>query len=307
MPSSIFLSILIPVYNWNVQPLLKKLYAQCCGVEMRGQVEIIVIDDGSSEKFDTASTAKKMSFVLYEELPINRGRGSVRNVLLDKAKGDYVLFLDADMFPDHDDCVQVYFNWAKAGCEILCGGISYLQYREREEDYSFYLYKSKKTEAFPATVRNNVPWRYFFTSNILLRRDIVSSVRFDSRFKGYGFEDIEWAIRLSKTYKIIHIDNTCSHMGVICKERVYTNMRSSIVNYVLLLTIHPEQTAGNGAAKYARKLRSLPVFFLRFLDIVLSRLFSFLPWNPLLFLVFQCDKVVLLAKALKKHSKVQPS
>ena len=307
MSSSIFLSILIPVYNWNVQPLLKKLYAQCCGVEMRGQVEIIVIDDGSSEKFDTASTAEKLSFVLYEELPRNLGRGAVRNALLDKAKGEYVLFLDADMFPDHDNFIQVYFNLAKAGCEILCGGISYLQYMEREEEYSFYLYKSKKTEALPATVRNNVPWRYFFTSNIILRRDIVNSVRFDSRFKGYGFEDIEWSIRLSETYQIIHIDNTCSHMGVIGKERVFTNMRDSIVNYVLLLSIHPEQTAGSGAAKYARKLKLLPVFLLNFSDIVLSRLFSFLPWNPLLFLVFQCDKVVLLAKALKKHSKAQLS
>ena len=305
MSSSVFLSILIPVYNWDVRPLLKELHSQCIGLDEKEGVEIIVMDDGSSEKFDAAWTAEQLSLVIYKEFSVNRGRVAVRNTLLDKAKGEYVLFLDADMLPDHDDFIQVYCDQAKAGCEIVCGGISYLQSREDDKEYSFYLYKSKKTEALLADARNSTPWRYLFTSNIMLRRDILDSVRFDSRFKGYGFEDIEWAIRLSEAHTINHVDNTCSHMGVMSKQQVYTNMRDSIVNYVLLLSLHPERTAGSGAITFARRLKYLSVSLLNIADAVLSRLFSFLSWNPLLFLVFQCDKVVLLAKALKENPKVQ--
>jgi glycosyltransferase involved in cell wall biosynthesis len=307
MSSSLFLSILIPVYNWDVRPLLKKLQAQCTGLEERTGVEIIVMDDGSTEKFDTAVTAEQLSLVVYEELAVNRGRVAVRNALLDKANGEFVLFLDADMLPDHDDFIQVYIDQAKAGAEIVCGGISYLQSREDDADYSFYLYKSRKTEALPAVARNATPWRYLFTSNIMLRRNILDLIRFDSRFKGYGFEDIEWAIRLSEAHTINHVDNTCSHLGVMSKQQVYTNMRDSIVNYVLLLSLHPERTAGSGAVTLASKLKFLPVSLLNFADAVLNRLFTFFSWNPLLFLVFQCDKVVLLARALKEIPKVQLS
>jgi glycosyltransferase involved in cell wall biosynthesis len=307
MSSSIFLSILIPVYNWDVRPLLKKLQAQCIGLDEKDGVEIIVLDDGSSEKFDASLTAEQLSLVLYEEFSENRGRGAVRNALLDKARGEYVLFLDADMLPDNDDFVQIYCDQAKGGHEIVCGGISYLQVRGENAECSFYLYKSKKTEALPAAVRNVTPWRYLFTSNIMLRREILKSVRFDLRFIGYGFEDIEWAIRLSEAYTITHVDNSCSHMGVMSKQLVYTNMRDSIVNYVLLLSLHPERTAGSGAVTYARRLKFLPASLLSFTDAVLSRLFAFLSWNPLLFLVFQCDKVFLLARALKENTKVQRS
>ncbi len=310
MSSSVFFSILIPVYNWDVRSLLQNLHGQCLELDEQRGIEIIVIDDGSNEKFDTASLAEQLSLVIYEEFSVNRGRVAVRNALLDKAKGEYVLFCDADMLPDHDDFMQVYFDQAKAGCEIVCGGISYLQSRAGDVDCSFYLYKSKKTEALSAVDRNVTPWRYLFTSNTMLRRDILDSIRFDSRFEGYGFEDIEWAIRLSEAYIIKHVDNTCSHMGVLTKQQVYTNMRDSINNYVLLLSLHPERTAGSGAVTFATRFEILSVSLLTVADAVLSKLFSFIPWNPVLFFVFQCDKVVLLARALKEkkeNPKVQIS
>jgi len=299
MPSSVCLSILIPVYNWDVRLLLNILHQQCSTITDSGSIEIRVLDDGSSEKFDIVSLAAELSLVTYEEFTENQGRVAVRNALLDKAKGEYVLFLDSDMLPDQDNFIRTYLDYAHEKYDIVCGGISYLQSNEADTSSSFYLYKSRKTEALSAEVRSSAPWRYLFTSNCMLRREIVTSIRFDSRFKGYGFEDIEWAIRLATTYTIKHVDNTCSHMGVMSKAKVCLNMRNSIENYRLLLDLHPQETAGSGAVRYAGLLKSLPVFLLSFTDRALSRLFLFFSWNPLLFLVFQCDKVVLLARALK--------
>jgi glycosyltransferase involved in cell wall biosynthesis len=304
MAYSPFLSILIPVYNWDIGPLLKKLADQCTGLTDKERVEIIVIDDGSRDRFDNAQTAEQFSFVIYRELAVNRGRVAVRNELLDQARGQYVLFLDADMLPDHSNFLQIYLDQADSGNEIVCGGISYLQRKEdNDTNHTFYLYKSKKTEALPAETRNRIPWKYLFTSNIMLRTDIVDSIRFDPRFTGYGYEDVEWAIRLSEKHTIKHIDNTCSHMGVMNKQQVLENMRESIGNYALLITLHPEETRGGGAVTFASRLKFFPVRFLQYIDTILSKLFSSLGWNPLLFFIFQCDKVVLLARALKEKAE----
>ncbi len=304
MTSSVSLSVLVPVYNWDIGPLLTRLHSQCLQLSEGEHVEIIVMDDGSSEKYSNSSIAAQLPLVSYKELAVNRGRAEIRNELLLRAKGEYVLFLDADMLPDQDDFIQTYLEHVRKGCEIICGGISYLQNEEENPQYSFYLYKSCKTEALAPAVRSTIPWRYLFTSNIMVRRDIMTSVHFDSRFTGYGFEDIEWGIRLGDSYTIAHVDNSCSHMGVMDKKQVFAKMRNSIPNYSLLLSLHPSKTGHTGAGKLARLLKSLPDILLRIADKLLSSLFFRLSWNRFVFYIFQCEKAVLLARELKKEHEV---
>lgn len=307
MAPAVFLSILIPVYNWDVRELLIRLAAQAeglCGDEV---VEFIVIDDASSVKFSNKETSGEIARITYRELTKNIGRAAIRNELLQEASGEYVLFLDADMLPDGDDFLQHYVSEAKEGKEILCGGISYLQCERDDKQYSFYLYKSSKTESLLASTRQKAPWRYLFTSNILLLREVMESVSFDSRFSGYGFEDIEWGIRLSQSHTIRHINNSCSHMGLMRKSEVYSKMRESISNYGLLIALHPQCSNGMGAGALASRLSFLPHFIIQSLDNLFSFLFYRLSWNKLLFLLFQLNKAVLLAIMLKKNSKKDPN
>lgn len=303
MPSSaVYLSILIPVYNRDIGPLLDRLYRQSLTLPQDVEVEILVLDDGSTRKYANRAGAGQLPLVRYEESTFNRGRAVTRNALLKQARGEYVLFLDADMLPDRDDFLRIYVEQAGKGGEIICGGVSYEQVADRDPEYSFYLYKSRHTEALPSAVRNTMPWRYLFTSNIMVRRDILESVRFDPRFTGYGFEDIEWGVRLGRSYTIRHIDNTCSHMGVMNKKQVWARMRASIPNFSLLLALHPKETAGSGAPRLAFLLKVFPDPVLASADRLLGSLFHRLPWNPLLLYIFQFNKAVLLARELNKIS-----
>jgi glycosyltransferase involved in cell wall biosynthesis len=304
MQSSPFLSILIPVYNWDIRELLQKIHTQAERLLPMYRIEILVMDDGSEEPENNRAFAEKLPLARFTAFPENRGRVVLRNLLLDEAEGDYVLFLDADMLPDHDTFLRTYVEKALAGNDIICGGISYRQIRHLREDFSFYYYKSRKTEAVPVILRNRQPWRYLFTSNILLRRTILDVIRFDSRFSGYGFEDIEWAIRLGKFYEITHIENSCSHMGLMTKPEAYAKMSQSIENYALLLSLHPEITAGSSATKAVSLLKVLPHGVLNWLDFFLEKMFFMISWNPVAFLIFQCDKMVLLTKVMKKNNKV---
>ncbi|MCF6187440.1 MAG: glycosyltransferase [Desulfobulbaceae bacterium] len=301
MPSSVDLSILIPVYNWDIGPLLDRVHGQSLRLPDGVQIEILVLDDGSSKKYDNDALAGQLPLVRYEESKVNRGRAATRNALLKRAQGEFILFLDADMLPDHDDFLRMYLDQCRQGAEIICGGISYAQNNQNRPEYDFYLYKSRRTEALPADIRNRNPWRYLFTSNIMVRRDIVELVRFDPRFTGYGFEDIEWGIRLGDSYTICHIDNPCSHMGVMTKKEVVAKMRDSIVNYSLLVALHPVETGRGGAARMASFLKFFPRVLLSAVDRLLAALFYRLSWNPLLFYLFQAQKAVLLAREIKKN------
>lgn len=301
MSSPVFLSILIPVYNWDISALLKILYAQCSELSGPEQVEIIVADDGSSQKYDNRLIAEQLSGIIYKELPENIGRASVRNYLIGLSQGEYVLFLDADMLPDQEDFVKTYVELARSGKQIICGGISYRQFEQGDPSSSFHIYKSLKTEALPADTRSKMPWRYVFTSNIMLRSDILQSVRFDPRFTSYGFEDIEWAIRLAESYQVNHIDNTCSHMGVLDKGQVFKRMREAINNHYLLYTLYPEKIGSVGAVKMARFFQYFPDVILLYGDKVISFLFDRISLNQLLYPFFQCDKVILLARKIKEN------
>jgi len=272
---------------------------QCRSLPEGEKIEILLWDDGSTHKYANAATAERLPQVRYQESETNRGRAATRNALIQQAKGEYLLFLDADMLPDREDFLSLYLEQGRAGRDIVCGGISYLQKTDSASRSSFYLYKSHRCEALSADVRNGAPWRYFFTSNIMVRRTIVESVPFDTRFTGYGFEDIEWGLRLGQSYCLKHIENACSHMGLMANEEVFFKMRDSITNYALLLSLHPE-VATVGAPRIATVLKRIPDVFLTRLDALLGLFFRYLSWNPLLFILFQADKAVLLAREMKK-------
>lgn len=295
------LSILIPLYNWDIRPLLAELQMQIDSLPAHYTVEIVIVDDGSSERFDLSPFADRMPSLTWIDRRSNLGRSATRNQLLQNAHGLYLLFLDADVFPDASDFLQKYLDTAATGIQIICGGRSYNRRSMRGEEYAFYLYKSLRTEALPAEVRGRAPWRYLFTSNIFIASELVRDVPFDERFTAYGYEDIEWALRLQEKTTIVHIDNTCSHLGLLPKSEVFRKMRDSVPNYALLLRLHPEQTASATILKIVRGLRLMPHPALRFLDLLLRKLFFCFSGNRLSLCLFQLDKAVLLAAESRKE------
>ncbi len=303
MEQAVTLSILIPVYNFDVRSLLQELQKQIDELDEKYSVEILVVDDASEVTYNVEGILDSLPSVIYEENSVNRGRAKVRNRLVEKASGEILLFLDGDVFPDRDDFLLQFLTKSEQGYDIICGGRSYKKRSLTGTEYVFYLYKSIKTEVFDARTRNKSPWRYLFTSNVMVRKNILDTVYFDDRFVEYGYEDIEWAIRLHEAHEILHIDNTCSHLGLLTKAQTFEKMRASISNYALLLALHRDITKNTNAAVVSSFLSYLPGFILSLMDKLLTRLFFILPGTPLLFIIFQCDKLVLLGKR-RKHSSI---
>jgi glycosyltransferase involved in cell wall biosynthesis len=96
-----FFSVIIPVYN--TQAYLARAINSILEQDYSGSVEIILIDDGStdgSEKTCDEFAAKYENVLTIHKS--NGGQSSARNLGLEIAKGEYIAFLDSDDWFDKD-------------------------------------------------------------------------------------------------------------------------------------------------------------------------------------------------------------
>ena len=95
-----FVSIIIPVYN--VEKYLKKCIKSCLSQSYKN-IEVIAIDDGSTDSsamiLDEIQKQEKKLRVIHKK---NSGVSSARNTGLDIARGDYIIFVDADDYLSTD-------------------------------------------------------------------------------------------------------------------------------------------------------------------------------------------------------------
>ena len=83
--------------------------------------EIIVIDDGSSDK--TVSLLQERP-ELYSELialPVNGGKGAAVKAGLGAASGEYILFQDADLEYDPEDYEKLMLPVLRYGADLVLG------------------------------------------------------------------------------------------------------------------------------------------------------------------------------------------
>lgn len=296
------LSVLVPIYNWDLRPLLGRLAAEIESAGLAPRVEILLADDASSDRglqaLNRAALAALGSRFHYEERPENLGRAALRNHLVESARGDYLLFLDADVLPDSPHFLRRYLDYLESGSwDVICGGISYRTRVLEGRDYDFYRYLSGRSDVKPAALRNQAPGRHVLSSNLLLRKDLIWALPFDTRFRGYGYEDVEWGLRAEKTAAILHIDNPVSHLGLVGKAQAYERMRLSMENYRLLLSCHPDFFRHSEIRPFVLVFGRLHRHVLRALDAALRRLYFHAP-PPLAFYAFQLSKAVLLAQTM---------
>ena len=99
------LSVIVPVFNERstVAEVIRRIRA----VELPVDVEVIVVDDGSSDGTDKVLGALGDSTVRVINHPQNRGKGAAIRTGLAQVRGDLVLVQDADLEYDPADWVKL--------------------------------------------------------------------------------------------------------------------------------------------------------------------------------------------------------
>jgi GT2 family glycosyltransferase len=190
------LSVVIPTYN-RLETLRRVLPSLLEQDLARDAYEVLVCDSNSSDGTAEylAQTVAGSDNVRYVPGPYT-GRAMARNAGIAAARGDVVLFNDADILAS-PDLLRHHLDRHHER-----RGIAVVGWEVQVRDYRDYTYKRDHPEErgslHPAT-RKRLSWLYFLTGNASVRRDDLLRVGcFDESFTGYGHEDLELGFRLTK-------------------------------------------------------------------------------------------------------------
>jgi glycosyltransferase involved in cell wall biosynthesis len=216
------LSVVIPTHNRAevLKATLQKI------LEQKGaEFEVIVVDDGSTD--DTESVVRNFQFPI-SNFQINPNdpnsksqtkptvqyikqsashQGAARNRGVEAATGDIIVFIGDDIFvepgflkahadrhaehPEENVVVLGYSTWDSA-LPIN----DYMRFLESSGWQFGYRFLS------PGSIGNQEPYKFFYTSNISLKRSFFEREKFDEQFKVYGWEDVELGYRLWKNHNM---------------------------------------------------------------------------------------------------------
>lgn len=253
------LTIAIPTYKDNPARLIAAL-AKCDRAE---DACLLVYDDGSNDQELTETCKQEMAewpgTAILITADRNAGRAHARNRLLHHLITDWILFLDADMLPDGADFLSTYFIELEAarGPALIAGGFSLKQARPTP-DQSLHAAQSLKSECLSASVRAEEPGRFVFTSNILVHWRILEAISFDDGFVGWGWEDVDWGLRVAANFPVIHIDNTATHLGLDDTQVLLRKYGNSGANFARMAARHPVAARAMSLTKAAKTLSRIP-------------------------------------------------
>lgn len=225
----LMLSILIPVYNFDVRTLTYDLHNQAENLKI--EYEIILLDDKSSADFKSKNQElKKLSNLTYIELPVNVGRSKIRNLLAGKSKFNNLIFMDCDSETENQNYIKNYLPYCKPNT-LVYGGRTYK--KKPPEDKALYLrwLYGQKREVVNAEIRSQNPNKSFMTNNFLISKQLFEQIKFDETITTYGHEDTIFGYELKKRgVKITHINNPLIHIGLETNEHFLRKTKQGIEN-----------------------------------------------------------------------------
>jgi glycosyltransferase involved in cell wall biosynthesis len=253
------ISICIPTWKDGADALLASL------IRLEGAQEctLLIFDDGSGDSDLTRQLARQI--LRYPgparliTAPQNAGRSHARNRLTELAETDWILFLDADMRPDDEDFLKRYLDAAEASetPALIPGGFS-LRHAHPTDETRLHAAQSIASECIPADLRAREPGRYVFTSNILVHREILDSIQFDDGFEGWGWEDVDWGLRIAAAYPVLHIDNAATHLGLDTDKALMAKYGGSGRNFAYAVERNTDALKTTPLFKVANTLSNLP-------------------------------------------------
>ena len=185
------ISVIIPAYNAEntILDAVKSIQSQ----SYKAQYEIIVVDDGSTDrtldvitKYSKQHTSLKIKIISQS----NSGVSAARKTGIRNASGDWIAFLDSD-----DEWLPEKIE-RQMNCVEQIGNIDFIG-GEKVGHQTRILWKKKKGLSKIILKEQFISW-YPPTPTFLFRKDIIKSVGYMDETLRYG-EDDEFLLRILKS------------------------------------------------------------------------------------------------------------
>lgn len=176
------ISIIVPVYNAEqyLASCLNSLLAQSFD-----NIEILCINDGSKDNsLEILKTYKKINHKIRVFSQENSGPAKARNVGLENAQGEFIMFCDADDTYEPNMCEEMYRTISDKNVDVvMCNTHWFLVDNvETNNSYAFNIEKSNKTDICPNHRPTNV-WLW----NKIFKKSIIDC--FNIRFPNFYLSD----------------------------------------------------------------------------------------------------------------------
>ena len=203
--------------------------------------EIIVVRDAVEGPF-LSQLETEFPQVIFLTTKEKSYAGGARNLGIEKATGEVIVFLGDDTIPKPDWLQQVSdFHIAHPEREsALLGLISWT--KELVCDPFHQWLENHAQFAFKSILKHGADWRHFYTSNISVKRALIGDERFSDQFTGWGFEDTEFGYRLFQKGMRISFVPECEvlHDHKQEEEQVWKQTRNARKNAIIVEKLHPE-------------------------------------------------------------------
>ncbi|TRU93221.1 MAG: glycosyltransferase [Microcystis novacekii Mn_MB_F_20050700_S1] len=190
----VLISVVIPTYNR--QAILKK-----CLLALENQrltdnkvenYEIVVVDDGSTDGTIAWLESQKANLPHLQLWQQDHGGPAIaRNLGVEKASGDTIIFIDSDLVVT-ENFLQAHADALTAGAESLSS--------DRLFTYGSVIntcnFEHPTSEPYKIT---DFSAAYFATGNVAIAKKwLLAAGLFDTQFQLYGWEDLELGVRLKQ-------------------------------------------------------------------------------------------------------------
>jgi glycosyltransferase involved in cell wall biosynthesis len=220
------LSICIPAYHCNVDALLLALQNQL--ESLSSEAEIVVCDDCSPVPIITNSSEFPGLRVLRNSK--NLGRARTRNLLVQAAQGQAILFLDGDSEIISSNFVSSWIEIAQNPSISVCYGGSIYQ-ADPPPSSHFLRWKVSTLRESKTSAERNRNMGGFKTNNVLIRRSVFEKVTFNEQLIGYGHEDTLFGFEVHMNgYKTHHLDNPVKNAVLDSNEVFLAKTEEAIRN-----------------------------------------------------------------------------
>lgn len=248
----IMISILIPVNDYDIVALVHSMKD---GLEKVPEYcEILIGDDGSSPDFRNKYLQLEGAGVRVVISEKNIGRAAIRNKLALEAKGDHLLFIDADTMIQ-GTAESYLLKWLPMinTARVICGGTMYSKIPPGDPDKILRWKYGRQREQRKASERNKHPHSGFSTFNFLIEKSVFSKIRFDEELKQYGHEDTLMGYQLKKAgIGVLHIDNELLHEGLESNREFINKTKLGIENLSRLYDKVTDKRAFSSAVRMLR-------------------------------------------------------
>ena len=206
------LSILIPTYNYNIYPLAKELYQQCC--EENIVFEIICQDDYSNSLQNIENQKiNELSNCYFTIAETNLGRGKNLNQLASKAKYEYLLIMEADSLPAEKNYIKTIISNINPNIEALFGGVLYPEKPKDNKKILRWKYgNEREIKSLEHCLKNQ--YDFTFSWNLVIKKSIFEKIKFVDEIQVYGYDDLLFRNKLKENnVHITHINNPLIHIN----------------------------------------------------------------------------------------------